>query len=94
MYLFFADSYIASKIENKTKMEEKVTMGLKSNLKGTIRENYWFMMILNLSSDNIRNCEETNVFVKESKEIIKCKKKRTLNLTYKQELLFQKSTES
>ena len=52
------------------------------------------MMILNLSSDNIRNCEETNVFVKESKEIIKCKKKRTLNLTYKQELLFQKSKES
>ena len=75
-------------------MEEKVTMGLKSNLKSTIRGNYWFMMILNLSSDNIRNCEETNVFVKESKEIIKCKKKRTLNLTYKQELLFQKSTES
>ena len=75
-------------------MEDKVTMGLKSNLKSTIRGNYWFMMILNLSSDNIRNCEETNVFVKESKEIIKCKKKRTLNLTYKQELLFQKSTES
>ena len=94
MYLFFADSYIASKIENKTKMEEKVTMGLKSNLKGTIRGNYWFMMILNLSSDNIRNCEETNIFLKESKETIKCKKKGILNLAYKQRLLFQKSTES
>ena len=52
------------------------------------------MMILNLSSDNIRNCEETNIFLKESKETIKCKKKGILNLAYKQRLLFQKSTES
>ena len=75
-------------------MEDKVTMGLKSNLKSTIRGNYWFMMILNLSSDNIRNCEETSIFLKESKETIKCKKKGILNLAYKERLLFQKSTES
>ena len=31
MYLFFVHSYVASKIEKKEKMEEKVTMGLKIN---------------------------------------------------------------
>ena len=33
MYLFFVHSYVASKIEKKGKMEEKVTMRLKRRLK-------------------------------------------------------------
>ena len=33
MYLFFVNSYVASKIEKKGKMEEKVTMRLKRRLK-------------------------------------------------------------
>ena len=44
------------------------------------------MVRLNLSSDNVRNCKETTMFVKEYEKIIECKKKGILNLTYKQGL--------
>ena len=47
-------------------------------------------MRLNLSSDNVRNCEEITMFVKECGKIIKCKKKGTINLADKQGLLFEK----
>ena len=52
--------------------------------------NHWLTMRLNLSSDNVRNCEEITMFVKECGKIIKCKKKGTLNLADKQGLLFEK----
>ena len=45
------------------------------------------MVGLNLSSDNVRNCEETTMFEKV------CKKKGILNLAYKQGHLFEKSKE-
>ena len=45
---------------------------------------------LNLSSDNVRTCEETNMFVKECKNIVKCQKKGILNLAYKQRFVFEK----
>ena len=48
------------------------------------------MVTLNLSLDNVRNCEETTIFVKECKINIKCKKKGVLNLAYEKGLLFQK----
>ena len=51
------------------------------------------MVRLNLSSDNVRNCEETTMFLKESEKIIKCKEKGIFNLAYKQGLLFEKSKE-
>ena len=44
-------------------MEEKVTMELNRSF-----SNHWFMIRLNLNLDNVRNCEETTMFVK------KCKK--------------------
>ena len=43
-------------------------------------------MRFNISSDNVRNCEEITMFVKECGKIIKCKKKGTLNLADKQGL--------
>ena len=43
MHLFFLPSYVA------LKMEEKVTMWLKSRY-----SNHWFMVRLNLSSDDLR----------------------------------------
>ena len=52
------------------------------------------MVTLNLSLDNVRNCEETTIFVKECKINIKCKKKGALNLAYEKGLLFQKFKES
>ena len=52
------------------------------------------MVRLNLSSDNVRNFEETTMFVKECEKVIKCKKKGNLNLAYKQGLLFEKFKES
>ena len=52
------------------------------------------MVRLNLSWDNVRNCEETTMFVKECEKIIKCEKKEIPNLAYKQGLVFEKSTES
>ena len=51
------------------------------------------MVRLNLSWDNVRNYEETTMFVKECEKIIKCNKKGILNLAYKQGLVFEKSTE-
>ena len=59
MYLFFVHSYIASKIDTKEKLEEKVTMILKNSF-----SNHWLMMNLNLSSDDVRNCKIIT-FVKE-----------------------------
>ena len=59
MYLFFVHSYIASKIETKEKLEEKVTMILMNSF-----SNHWLMMNLNLSSDDVRNCKKIT-FVKE-----------------------------
>ena len=52
------------------------------------------MVRLNVSSDNLRNCEETTMFVKECEKILKCKKKGIFSLTYKQGYLFKKSKES
>ena len=52
------------------------------------------MVRLNLSSDNVRSCEETTTFVKELKKIINCYKKGNSNLVYKQGLLFEKYKES
>ena len=46
------------------------------------------MVRLNLSLDNVRNCEETTTFVKELKKTINCYKKENSNLVYKQGLLF------
>ena len=59
-------------------MEEKVTIGLKLNF-----SNHRFMVRLNLSLDNVRNCEETTKFMKQCKKNIKYEKKRILNLTCK-----------
>ena len=46
------------------------------------------MVRLNLSLDNVRNCEETTMFGKE------CKNKGILNLANKQGLLFKKNIKS
>ena len=56
MYLFFVHSYVASKIETKEKMEEKVKIRLKNSF-----WNHW----LNLSSSDVRTCKETTL-IKES----------------------------
>ena len=50
------------------------------------------MVILNLSSDDVRNCKETTTFVIICKNI-ECKKKGILDLAYKKVLLFEKSRE-
>ena len=54
------------------------------------------MVRLNLSSDNVRNCDETTTFVNESEKIIKekGKKKGIFNLAYKQGILFKKSKDA
>ena len=62
--------------------EEKRTMGLKMNF-----SNHGLMVRLNLSLDNVRNCEETTTFMKKYKKMIKCKNKGILNLACKQGLL-------
>ena len=49
---------------------------------------------LNLRLDNIRSCEDAIHVVKEFSNIIKYKKKRILNLEYKQEVLCNKIKES
>ena len=59
MYLLFVHSSVASKIETKEKMEEKVTIRLKNSF-----SNHWLMVRLNLSSDDVINFKETT-FVKE-----------------------------
>ena len=46
---------------------------------------------LNLRSDNVTNCEQAISVVKEFDNVIKCTKKRMVNLAYKQGLLFQNS---
>ena len=58
MCVFFVHCYVASKIETKEKMEEKVRMRLNSSLK------HWLMVWLNLSTDDVANCKE-KTFVKE-----------------------------
>ena len=55
--------------------------------------NHLSMVGLNLSLDNVRNCEETTMFVKEYEKIIKCKEKGILDLAYKQGPSFKKSKE-
>ena len=60
MYLFFVHSYVASKIEAKQKIDEKVTMKLKN-----IFSNLLLMVRLNLSLGDVRNCKETTALVKE-----------------------------
>lgn len=62
---------------------------LKSVIDGGIVENEE----LNLRSDNVTNCEQAISVVKEFDNIIKCTKKRMVNLAYKQGLLFQKFKE-
>ena len=62
--------------------EEKRTMGLKMNF-----SNHGLMVRLNLSLNNVRNCEETTTFMKKYEKIIKCKNKGILNLACKQGLL-------
>ena len=71
------------------KNKEDRTKGLKMNF-----SNYWLMVRFNLSSDKVRNCGKTTTFMKEYEKIIKCKKKGTLNLVYKQGLFFEKFKES
>ena len=58
--VFIACSYLRG-IENieEEKMEKKVTMWLKNSF-----SDHWLMVRLNLSSDDVRNCNETT-FVKE-----------------------------
>ena len=60
MYLSFVHSYIALKLEMEKQIEEKITMRLKNDL-----SNYWLMVTLILSSDDVRNCTETTL-VKDS----------------------------
>ena len=43
------------------------------------------MVRLNLSSNNVRNCEKITRFVKECEKIIECKEKGILNLAFKQD---------
>ena len=81
---FFIHSYVAAKIENKEKVEEKITMGLKMNF-----SNYGLMVGLNLGLDNVRNHEETAMNAKKCEKVIKCKKKGISNLRYKEGLLFE-----
>ena len=69
-------------------MKEKVTVGLKMNF-----PTHWLMVRLNLSLDNVRNCEDTTMFAKEFEKIINHKKKGILSLAYKQILLFKKLKE-
>ena len=59
MYLFFVHSYVASKIEAKQKMDEKVTMKLKNNF-----SNHLLMVRLNLSLDDVKICKETTALVR------------------------------
>ena len=51
------------------------------------------MVRLNLSLNNVRNCEEATKFKNDFEKIMKCKKKGIVNLAYKQGLLFEKFKE-
>ena len=51
------------------------------------------IVILSLSSDNVRNCEEIIDFMKEFEQSINCKKKGILSLLYKQGTLIEKCKE-
>ena len=75
-------SYIALKKDKKIKMEDKVMVRLKMSFL-----NNCLMVRLNLSSDGIGNCKETNTFVKECDKNIECKKTGILNFAYKQGLM-------
>ena len=83
MYLFFVHSYVASKNGRETNDGIKEEL-LESLIYGKIgftfgqRKKLW----------------KKTMFVKECEKIIKCKKKRILNLAYKQGILFKKSKES
>ena len=70
-------------------MEEKVMIRLKRRF-----SNHLLMVRLNLSSDNVRNCEETTMLVIECEKNIKFKKEEILNLAYKQGFRFGKSKKS
>ena len=52
------------------------------------------MVRLNLSLDNVKNCEKTTTFMKGFEKIIECKKKGILNFKYKHGLLFEKFKKS
>ena len=45
-------------------------MRLKENF-----SSHWLIVRLNLSLNNVRNCEETITFIKECEKTIKCEKK-------------------
>ena len=51
--------------------------------------NHCLTVRLNLSLDNVRNCEETTTLVKEYEKIIKCKKKEILNLRINKDVYFK-----
>ena len=70
-------------------MEEKVMIRLKRRF-----SNHLLMVRLNLSSDNVRNCEETTMLVIECEKNIKFKKEEILNLAYKQGFMSGKSKKS
>ena len=72
MYLFFVHSSVASKIEKKEKMEEKVTMKFKRSF-----SNHWLMVRLNSSLDDARNWKETTTFVKECEKLLNVRRKES-----------------
>ena len=45
--------------------------------------NHWLMVRLNLTLDNVRNCDGSITVVNEYEKIVKCKKKGILQLAYK-----------
>ena len=55
------------------KIEENVTMKLNMNF-----PNHWLMVRLNLTLDNVRNCDGSITVVNEYEKIVKCKKKGML----------------
>lgn len=55
------------------KIEENVTMKLNMNF-----PNHWLMVRLNLTLDNVRNCDGSITVVNEYEKIFKCKKKGIL----------------
>ena len=57
MYLCFVNSYVASKIETKEKMEGNIVRTLNNSF-----SNHWLKVGLNLSSDGVINCKVTTFF--------------------------------
>ena len=55
------------------KIGENVTMKLNMNF-----PNHWLMVRLNLTLDNVRNCDGSITVVNEYEKIFKCKKKGIL----------------